>query len=76
MDNLLSSQVVTADGKMLNASASENNDLFWTAGAFFLFRVCRDFFRGDAERGGQRAVRADGTRPIKSQRFLFHQRQR
>jgi FAD/FMN-containing dehydrogenase len=39
LDNLLSSQVVTADGKMLNASASENNDLFWTAGAFFYF-VC------------------------------------
>ena len=29
IDNLLSSQVVTADGKVLNASASENDDLFW-----------------------------------------------
>lgn len=29
IDNLLSSQVVTADGKVLTASASENDDLFW-----------------------------------------------
>jgi FAD/FMN-containing dehydrogenase len=29
IDNLLSSQVVTADGKVLTASASENEDLFW-----------------------------------------------
>ncbi|HEX4426870.1 MAG TPA: FAD-binding oxidoreductase [Terriglobales bacterium] len=29
IDNLLSAQVVTADGKVLTASASENNDLFW-----------------------------------------------
>jgi hypothetical protein len=35
-----------------------------------------DFFHGDAEREGQRMVRADGTRPIKSQRFLFHQKRR
>ena len=45
-------------------------------GGLFLFRVCRDFVRGDVERGGQRVVRADGTRPIKSQRFLFHQKRR
>jgi len=29
IDNLLSAQVVTADGKVLTASASENDDLFW-----------------------------------------------
>src|SRR5207244_4543181 len=29
IDNLLSAQVVTADGKVLAASASENADLFW-----------------------------------------------
>ena len=29
IDNLLSCQVVTADGKVLTASASENEDLFW-----------------------------------------------
>ena len=29
IDNLLSAQVVTADGKVLTASASENEDLFW-----------------------------------------------
>jgi len=29
IDNLLSAQVVTADGKVLHASAAENNDLFW-----------------------------------------------
>jgi FAD/FMN-containing dehydrogenase len=29
VDNLLSAQVVTADGKVLTASASENEDLFW-----------------------------------------------
>ncbi len=29
IDNLLSCQVVTADGRVLNASASENEDLFW-----------------------------------------------
>jgi FAD/FMN-containing dehydrogenase len=29
IDNLLSSQVVTADGEVLTASASENDDLFW-----------------------------------------------
>jgi hypothetical protein len=29
IDNLLSCQVVTADGKVLIASASENEDLFW-----------------------------------------------
>ena len=29
IDNLLSCQVVTADGKVLTASASENDDLFW-----------------------------------------------
>ena len=28
-DNLLSAEVVTADGEMLTASASENEDLFW-----------------------------------------------
>jgi FAD/FMN-containing dehydrogenase len=28
-DNLLSAQVVTADGQILNASAEENDDLFW-----------------------------------------------
>ena len=50
--------------------------LVGNGGGLFLFRVCRDFVRGDVERRGQRAVRADGTRPIKSQRFLFHQRQR
>jgi hypothetical protein len=29
IDNLLSAQVVTADGKVLTASATENGDLFW-----------------------------------------------
>jgi FAD/FMN-containing dehydrogenase len=29
IDNLLSAQVVTGDGKVLTASASENDDLFW-----------------------------------------------
>jgi FAD binding domain/Berberine and berberine like len=29
VDNLVSAQVVTADGKVLTASASENDDLFW-----------------------------------------------
>jgi hypothetical protein len=29
IDNLLSCQIVTADGKVLTASASENTDLFW-----------------------------------------------
>jgi hypothetical protein len=29
IDNLLSSQVVTADGKVLTASPTENGDLFW-----------------------------------------------
>lgn len=29
IDNLLSAQIVTADGKVLTASASENEDLFW-----------------------------------------------
>jgi len=29
IDNLLSCQVVTADGKILEASSSENDDLFW-----------------------------------------------
>src|SRR5436305_11381301 len=29
IDNVLSCQVVTADGKVLTASASENEDLFW-----------------------------------------------
>lgn len=29
IDNLLSAQVVTADGKVLTASATENDDLFW-----------------------------------------------
>jgi FAD/FMN-containing dehydrogenase len=29
IDNLLSAQMVTADGKVLTASASENDDLFW-----------------------------------------------
>jgi hypothetical protein len=29
IDNLLSAQVVTADGKVLTASASQNKDLFW-----------------------------------------------
>jgi FAD binding domain-containing protein/berberine-like enzyme len=29
IDNLISAQVVTADGKVLTASASENDDLFW-----------------------------------------------
>jgi FAD/FMN-containing dehydrogenase len=29
IDNLLSAQVVTADGKVLTASTSENHDLFW-----------------------------------------------
>jgi len=29
IDNLLSAQVVSADGKVLTASASENEDLFW-----------------------------------------------
>jgi FAD/FMN-containing dehydrogenase len=29
IDNLMSSQVVTADGKVLTASATENDDLFW-----------------------------------------------
>ena len=29
IDNLLSAQVVTANGEVLNASASENDDLFW-----------------------------------------------
>ena len=29
IDNLLSAQMVTADGKVLTASAAENDDLFW-----------------------------------------------
>lgn len=29
IDNLLSAQMVTADGRVLTASASENDDLFW-----------------------------------------------
>jgi FAD/FMN-containing dehydrogenase len=29
IDNLLSCQVVTADGRVLNASSAENEDLFW-----------------------------------------------
>ena len=29
IDNVLSFEVVTADGKILTASASENEDLFW-----------------------------------------------
>jgi FAD/FMN-containing dehydrogenase len=29
IDNLLSAEVVTADGKLLTASADENSDLFW-----------------------------------------------
>jgi FAD/FMN-containing dehydrogenase len=29
LDNLVSAEVVTADGKVLNASAEENADLFW-----------------------------------------------
>jgi FAD/FMN-containing dehydrogenase len=29
IDNLLSAEVVTADGKVLTASASQNDDLFW-----------------------------------------------
>ena len=29
MDNLLSADIVTADGKFLTASATENQDLFW-----------------------------------------------
>jgi hypothetical protein len=29
IDNLLSAQVVTAEGKVITASASENDDLFW-----------------------------------------------
>jgi FAD/FMN-containing dehydrogenase len=29
IDNLLSADVVTADGKFLTASARENEDLFW-----------------------------------------------
>jgi len=29
IDNLLSAQVVTADGKVLTASATDNDDLFW-----------------------------------------------
>ena len=29
IDNLLSCQIVTADGRVLNASASEHDDLFW-----------------------------------------------
>jgi len=29
IDNLLSAQVVTADGRVVTASASENDDLFW-----------------------------------------------
>jgi FAD/FMN-containing dehydrogenase len=29
IDNLVSAQVVTSDGKVLTASASENDDLFW-----------------------------------------------
>jgi FAD/FMN-containing dehydrogenase len=38
IDNLLSADVVTADGKLLHASATENEDLFWAlrgAGANF-----------------------------------------
>ena len=29
VDNLLSAQIVTADGRVLRASATENEDLFW-----------------------------------------------
>jgi len=44
--------------------------------ALFYFMCAEVSFPEMWERGGQRAVRADGTRPIKSQRFLFHQRRR
>jgi FAD/FMN-containing dehydrogenase len=43
-DNLLSADVVTADGKLVNASASENEDLFWALrGAGHNFGVVTSF---------------------------------
>ena len=44
IDNLLSAQVVTADGKVLTASATENDDLFWALrGRGRKFRSCYFF---------------------------------
>ena len=43
-DNLLSVDLVTADGKLLKASASENRDLFWGVRGGWEFRDC-DIFR-------------------------------
>jgi hypothetical protein len=60
----------------IRTTTTINLALVGNGGGLFLFHLCRDFFRGDVERGGQRVVRADGTRPIKSQRFFFHQRWR
>jgi FAD/FMN-containing dehydrogenase len=57
IDNLLSAQVVTADGKVLTASASENDDLFWALSRRrWKFRRCY-FFRIPGSSGCDRPGR-------------------